>query len=469
MSSVHNKRKNPTVQLSQLQMYKQRSKHPYYGNPTSTQIPSHLKLQLQKRVHRGRITTDFGTPQSILYNRSTSLLHPDNNNSNNNSNSIDYANDDRHHSQTNAKLRIATDPNAILRLLPPLFFTITTFLSAFAATLRLLAPLVISKRFICSFGNLINDWYTGRYFRKTYSRIEKIYIHYYETPATFRALSRTLSQWIVYLILAKIMADLVGITHTPCHSPLRGLAFPCGLLWIGSVVGAGHAFAEAVARWGGPLRLQAAYHPDADGRGRHRFYMYYILTRPWQILQWMQNPEQWIFLRNHKDEQRNRRTMAFDPKPFVFPATWIPLRLLQMVALAKVAATEPEDYTLWYPYVEGGDQIKNLMSKYLLQLALCDEWYRVFFREKRVGLGIFVAVVYYLSMLNLLVSSAMINGKATLLMIPSLLAIIVSAWMNIALFWNRYETRRGQRGYANRANGKDFDVNRFQGVVSYQG
>lgn len=228
-------------------------------------------------------------------------------------------------------------------------------------------------------------------------------------------------------------------------------------------MGAGHAFAEAVAIWGGPLRLQAAHHPFQEKRK-----IQYLFTRPWQILSWMQNPEQWMFFLQEKERRR-----PFDPNPLLFPATWIPLRLLQMVALAKVAATEPEDY-LWCPYVEGGDQIKKLMSKYLLQLALCDEWYRVFFREKRLGLGIFVAVVYYFSMLSFLVSSAMINGRATLWMVPSLVAIIVSAWMNIVLFWNRYETRRGQRkGNANgngnsSANGSaSANVNREMGPRSF--
>ena len=82
------------------------------------------------------------------------------------------------------------------------------------------------------------------------------------------------------------------------------------------------------------------------------------------------------------------------------------------------------------------------MSKYLLQLALCDEWYRVFVKEKRVGLGICVAGLYYLAMINLLVTSAMINGPATVLMIPSLIAIIVSGWMNVVIFWNREQGRR---------------------------
>ena len=463
----------PTVRLNQLQIrartnFHSNSRSITVGNPTSTQIPSHIKPLIQKRIHKGRITTDFGTPQSNLYRRCKSLLDSEineheNTHANPNANTNNIYDDNYAPGQSLSKLRITTDPNAILRLLPPLFFTLTTLLSAFTATLRLLAPLVLSRRILCSFGNLISDWYTGRYFRKTYSRIEKIYLHYYETPAGFRALSRSFSQWVIYLLLSKIMGYLVGITHPPCHTPQRGLAFPCGLLWIGSVVGAGHAFAEAVAIWGGPLRLQAAHHPFQEKRKIH-----YLITRPWQILQWMQNPEQWIFFLQEKERRR-----PFDPNPLLFPATWIPLRLLQMMALAKVAATEPEDY-LWCPYIEGGDQIKKLMSKYLLQLALCDEWYRVFFREKRVGLGIFVAVVYYFSMLSFLVSSAMINGRATLLMVPSLVAIIVSAWMNIVLFWNRYETRRGQRkgnvngnGNASGNNSASANVNREMGPRSY--
>ena len=118
-------------------------------------------------------------------------------------------------------------------------------------TFTLLPPLlllrVVSRRILVFIGTLISDWYAGRYFRKTFTRLEKLYIHYYETPATFRALSRSGSQFVVYLTLARIMGWLVGITHPPCRSEGRGLAFFCGLLWLGSVVGTGHAFSTAVS------------------------------------------------------------------------------------------------------------------------------------------------------------------------------------------------------------------------------
>lgn len=106
---------------------------------------------------------------------------------------------------------------------------------------------VVSRRILVFIGTLVSDWYAGRYFRQTYTRVEKLYLHYYEAPATFRAISRSTSQLLVYWTLAKIMGWLVGITHPPCHGEGRGLAFFCGLLWIGSVVGTGHAFSTAVS------------------------------------------------------------------------------------------------------------------------------------------------------------------------------------------------------------------------------
>ena len=403
-------------------------------NLNTSRVP--LKYEIDRRIDRGRITWDFGTQQSQSYAKSQSLRHrhagvpiPFDAGKQIASDQHKQFEQTKQDLKEQGKIRLSMDSLALSRLIPVLLFAFSSLFSATFGTLRILAPLVISKQIIVSIGKLVSDWYTGRYFRKTYSRLENIYLHYYETPATFRALSRTLSQWIVYLALARIMGWMVGITHPPCRSEGRGLAFFCGLLWMGSVVGLGHAFAEAVALWGGPMRLQAAQHP-----AKTRWWK--VVIRPWQILQWMQNPEEWIRL----VAQPERR--PFDPNPLLYPATWIPLRLLQMVSVAKVAATEPDEY-LWCSGEV--DQIPSLMRKYLFQLALSDEWVRVFLRERRVGLGIVVGVAYYFAMLSLLVTSAMINGKATVLMVPSLIANIISTWMNVVIFWNRYETKRNAR------------------------
>ncbi len=86
------------------------------------------------------------------------------------------------------------------------------------------------------------------------------------------------------------------------------------------------------------------------------------------------------------------------------------------------------------------------MSRYLLQLALNDEYCRVFIGEKRIGLGIGVVTAYSAAMLSLLIQCAFLNTKATFLfMLPSLMAIIVSGWMNIVIYYNRYQKRRKER------------------------
>ena len=58
-------------------------------------------------------------------------------------------------------------------------------------------------------------------------------------------------------------------------------------------------------------------------------------------------------------------------------------------------STEPSSY-LWCSSDE--DQIPKLLRQYLLQLALCDEWHRVFLGERRVGLGVAVAFSYVTGM-----------------------------------------------------------------------
>lgn len=483
-------------------------KRSLYGNPLSTKIPSNLNNKLRRRIGKGRLTFDFGSTfipsydqissnetlkqltfekkkearnidsSRLIHYRPQSLLHyeiendlvtpPSNPNAARHRNLFrertpDFAEQTDHSQEHSSDIRMMVDPSAFFRLLPPLILTISSCLSAFSANLRLLPPLVISKRFLNSMGNLIGDWYTGRYFRKTYTRLERIYIHYYETPASLRALARVASQWMIYLLLSHFIGTyLVGVEKLSCRTGCgpstggncpSGMAFSCGLLWIGSIVGTGHAFAEATARWGGPLRLQATeWHRRQEIFGsqwskRGNFFHKLTFFRPRQILKWIQNPEQWVHLIASPAHPERR---PFEPKPWLFPVTWIPLRLLQMIAIAKVAATNPQEYVWGFPYEINENSkdtsqiiIDKLMSKYLLQLALCDEWYRVFIRERRVGLGIAVGIVYYFAMLSMLVSSAMINGKATIFMLPSLLGIIVTIWMNVVIWWNRFTASRG--------------------------
>jgi len=400
-----------------------------YHLPT---VPNQQETIIDRRAKKGRITCDFGT--YTTYQKATpSLLETQFSNieewglesdKRSYTTATDYV-------EENGKVRLSVDSRAIWRFMPILFYSSYSFFNAFMGTLRLMAPLIFSRRLLCIVYKILGDYVRGRYVRKAYTRVESIYVTYNETPATFRALCRTGSQLVVYFILYKIMGSLVGIAHPPCRSEGRGLAFLCALLWAGSVVGTGHAFATALAIWGGPLRLQAS-----TLYTRRRWTS--VFTRPWHIFQWLQyvqNPEQWIGM-------VSTPSLSFDPNPLIYPATWFPLRMLQMVAVAKVAATEPNNY-LWRP-LEDIDRVPELMTRYLLQQSLCDEWYRVFVGEKRLGLGVGVAITCLFAMVLFMITSASMNGKATLLMVPSFLAMIITSWMNIVIFLKQEPMKRGR-------------------------
>lgn len=75
--------------------------------------------------------------------------------------------------------------------------------------------------------------------------------------------------------------------------------------------------------WGGPLRIVAANHAKPTSFRK-------IFTRPWHILQWMSNPVTWFQTMAAPERRR------FATNPIIYPTTWVPLRLLQMLAVAKV-------------------------------------------------------------------------------------------------------------------------------------
>jgi hypothetical protein len=392
-------------------------------------------------------------------------------------------------------------------------------LQVIMGTLRLLAPMVVARKTLLVLGDVGCDYMRGRYFRTTYTRMERVYLRYYEAPAAFRALARCLSQIFIFFLLQKVMGWMVGTNHPPCRSANRGLAFLCGTLWIFSVVGIGHAFAMYIARWGGPLRVQAVQHynqasSSSQRDSRTRLREGNLLPR--QMLHWMRDPQKWlrVVLLDHSHAPESiyhvvDRTSPMNihkgvefkpPNPLIFPITWGPLRLLQMFALAKIFMTDPPAIAPSagvgssvasalctgailpelppIPNTTGGGAgtmqallpdtpsaalaIEGLMRQFLVQLALGDEWCRVFLEERRVGLAIGVAGVYFISLVTFVFQAAsfLIQNSsssaasaldrrgnrsevaALLCLFPSVVATIVTLWMNVVIFWNRMTGKR---------------------------
>ncbi|KAL7536383.1 hypothetical protein ACHAXR_007130 [Thalassiosira sp. AJA248-18] len=340
-------------------------------------------------------------------------------------------------------------------------------------TAALLPPLLISRRALNSTWIAIVDYFRGRIFRTTFTNLERAYLRYYEFPAVTRATARLVSQigillglnwavrwWMIWVAGSEVVGPtILGVTGIdigmigtagsaigpgwkvglPCHQRGKGMAWLCGFFWIGAVVGIGHACAMALSVWGGPLRVQAA----AQHAENPKTVLRRIIHHP---IKWIKGMEEWKYLscfqqRNRTGKDRSGRGEGvFNPDPILFPATWLPLRWLQIFAVAKAVSTDPLQYR-WCSPDDSNIVIPRLMKQYLVQLALGDEWQRVFLGEKRVGLGVMVVFSYFIALLFMVFTAFTLDGGAAAMLIPSILAAIISGFINMAIFWNRLGTK----------------------------
>jgi hypothetical protein len=339
--------------------------------------------------------------------------------------------------------------------------------SALLGSLKLLAPLLVARRALNLLGDLVMDWYRGYYLRTTYQSMQLQYYHYYQGPAILRSLGRLVSQVGLFFVLGRVMEWMVGLSHAPCviagdagdvaagAGGTSGCHWWCGVLWLFAVVGTGHAGAAAIAVWGGPLRIQIVRSSLGSGESANplgilsdprRPSARKIFTRPWRMLKWLRDPDQWIREIAYNSMMQSRRRMyysngnnisseplrPFQPDPLLFPATWEPLRLLLYLGLAREMTCSRH-------------AMHRLMRQILVQQSFADEWYRVLLCEKRIAIGIFVMVGFLASSLSLfwtlLVvgtsarSSSRDAGLSAVLLLPYLGSVIVSGYMNV-FFYN---------------------------------
>jgi len=334
--------------------------------------------------------------------------------------------DRRNRSESNS-VSVSIDPVSGVRLAQAGIQGSAAFGTALYGTLRLLAPLIVARRGLASMIDIMSDWYTGRYFRTTVKRMEHQYWRYYQVPAALRSAGRLASQTLLLFTLGRIMEWMIGLDSPPCHlTGFGGCHWYCAILWIISVIVTGHAGGAAIAVWGGPLRIQIASMNNVERPSARR-----VFTRPWRIMQFMRDPDTW--LRDVAMQRKNGEATLkpFHPDPLLFPTTWEPLRILQMIAVAKEMA--------------GSDRIMYLLMRQVLaQQAIGDEWYRALMCEKRVALGIALISCYLIATLRLFWTAATSSSLSALLVLPSLLAVMISAWMNIFIYFDRREAKRQQ-------------------------
>ena len=247
-------------------------------------------------------------------------------------------------------------------LLESLRIPVETSIILLTQTAALLPHLILSRRALNYTWIAIVDYFRGRTFRTTYTKLERAYLRYYEFPAVTRACARLVSQigillglswavrlwmfWVFSSDVAPIVFGATGIdialagaragrkiaigpgwkVGLPCHRRGKGMAWLCGFFWIGTVVGIGHVVGVALSVWGGPLRLQAtAQHPESP-----KLFLRRVIHHP---IQWIREMEEWkhFSLNTFRQSNRNIRNRvagerAFNPDPLLFPVTWLPLR-----------------------------------------------------------------------------------------------------------------------------------------------
>lgn len=364
-------------------------------------------------------------------------------------------------SQNLVKTSLSLDLGSLLRLVDLSLAAGYTFASAIVGTLRLLAPLVVARRCLAFLGEQAMDWYRGRYLRTTYRRMEHEYWRYFQVPATLRSIGRLITQTLMMWMIGRIMEWMLDLGDSPClilsidgisephlgelSETIGGCQFWCAALWLFAVMGVTHAGSAAMSVMG-PLKLETCEYQAVLQRRRQRRRGRWIwrgrrpqllrsaVLKPWQaILEWMQDPDRWLreIVARSMVAASVRELTPFHPDPLLFPATWHPIRTMQLFGVSQEMSN---------PRI-----LQPLMRNILFQQACSDEWFRALMYERRVALGIFLMAVYFLSTIRVFWLAATSNLMSTLFMVPHLVAVIVSGWMNIYIYFDRKTARNAAR------------------------
>lgn len=135
--------------------------------------------------------------------------------------------------QPNVEVSLSANPSSMFRLAQNAVQASAAFLGAFGATLRLLAPMIVARRVLTTFGYVCYDYYYGRYIRTTYNKQYRI-MQQYEIPSAMRACGRMGLQLISMSIVGTIAR--VVLHRAPCFLPEMACRYWFGSVWIVSVL-----------------------------------------------------------------------------------------------------------------------------------------------------------------------------------------------------------------------------------------
>lgn len=171
-----------------------------------------------------------------------------------------------------------------------------------------------------------------------------------------------------------------------------------------------------------------------------RYSRRHVFTRPWHLLQWMKDPEGWFTsIATASTTSRTYQQQEIQhPDALLFPSTWPPLHILTMIGIVQAIriglSTTPSS--------SGGSSssLSSMREAVYISLALYEEWHRMFLQEKRLACGTILqgCLVLALGKLVLLLE----NGLAVAVLVPAVMASVVSTWMSVVLYNERWVNTR---------------------------
>jgi hypothetical protein len=133
----------------------------------------------------------------------------------------------------NVEISCSVDPASFVRLGQVAIKASVSVVGAFAATLRLLGPMIVARRALTTVGYVCYDYYNGRYLRTTYNRHWERY-HRYEIPSVLRACGRSGVQLLAMGIAVPLAVAILN--RLPCWMPELLCHYWYGTVCLGIVL-----------------------------------------------------------------------------------------------------------------------------------------------------------------------------------------------------------------------------------------
>lgn len=133
----------------------------------------------------------------------------------------------------NIEIALSIEPSSCVRLVQTSANASVVFFSAFAVTLRLLAPMIVARKLLATLGYICYDRYYGRYLRTTYNNKLK-HLEEYEIISGLRACGRITVQLLAMGVVGKSL--IIILDHSPCFMAPRICELWYALVWIVGVL-----------------------------------------------------------------------------------------------------------------------------------------------------------------------------------------------------------------------------------------